>query len=972
MRMTHAMVTTAIPFEHVKAPAVDALLKTFRNQLFGGGAIRNAMRGKGIHFMSITAVRGDGDEPTHLVLEISADGTADDAYASVVSGLQSVLPEIFTAAGIRQDGDLKAVLAAHRVRTGQGLFDVPGLDFPGTPGMSVDRILKEHALARRLRDHFDVVPLEGSALGILQGAHAVIQADAALAPLLTAEPVARIAARDPSRLDLGFIGKLVLNGLLLFFWPVLAVLGLLVAGVTWLAVCAQGLVVGAIALVTALMVAVLALVAVVIAVYVAFRKREADNTPIDTALDPAVMESLVEAENIKDTQQNHLAGISLMQPGRVRGLSLRVGLWVIGQMVAHRFRPGFLGDISTIHFARWVRLPNTNKLLFFSNYGGSWESYLEDFITKASSGLTAVWSNTLGFPQTENLFFKGATDGDRFKRWARRQQQPTWFWYSAYPALTTARIRANAAIRQGLCLAKSEDEATAWLGLFGSRVRPATPIETFEVQTLMYGGLSKHPHSRCIAIRLPADAVQARAWLRSVEGRVTFGDQPSPEEVLILALSHTGLGRLGLSDAVREAFSPAFKMGMGSRARANLLADTGDDKAETWLWGGPGNDVDATLLVYTDTGQRLEETCRLLVAGIESFGGGRVHQVTPTPLPDVGGATSAKAAVREPFGFADGISQPIVKGTRRWMRQSDAIHAVEPGEFILGYPDTRGYFPPSPVVEASAGGSDLLPLASAAHTRDAHLPVFDLSGDNGARDLGRNGSYLVIRQLAQDVDAFNTYLDDAARTHAGHPAVPTGLDPKVVPEWIGAKMVGRWKDGSSLVRFPHRPATYGATMPNFRPDNEFLYGAEDPVGERCPMGSHIRRANPRDSQAPLSSNELAIVNRHRILRVGRGFDAEGANDTAENKPGLLFMCLNADIERQFEFIQQTWLMAWQFHGLENESDTLLSRGKELGRLTIPSPRGPLNLKGFKDFVRMRGGAYLFMPSRSALRYLGRP
>ncbi|MDY6949439.1 MAG: hypothetical protein SXG53_27450 [Pseudomonadota bacterium] len=123
--------------------------------------------------------------------------------------------------------------------------------------------------------------------------------------------------------------------------------------------------------------------------------------------------------------------------------------------------------------------------------------------------------------------------------------------------------------------------------------------------------------------------------------------------------------------------------------------------------------------------------------------------------------------------------------------------------------------------------------------------------------------------------------------------------------------------------------------------------------------------------APASKDELSIVNRHRILRVGRGFDALGAGDPEEQKPGLLFMCLNADIERQFEFVQQTWATAWQFHGLENEVDPVTGRGGGMGRLTIPSPRGPLNLTGIKDFVRMRGGAYLFMPSKSAIRFLAR-
>ena len=76
-------------------------------------------------------------------------------------------------------------------------------------------------------------------------------------------------------------------------------------------------------------------------------------------------------------------------------------------------------------------LPNSKDFVFFSNYGGSWDSYLEDFITKAHEGLTAVWSNTVGFPRTENLFQKGATDGERFKRYARRSMLATPFWFSA-------------------------------------------------------------------------------------------------------------------------------------------------------------------------------------------------------------------------------------------------------------------------------------------------------------------------------------------------------------------------------------------------------------------------------------------------------------------------------------------------------------------------------------------------------------
>lgn len=190
-------------------------------------------------------------------------------------------------------------------------------------------------------------------------------------------------------------------------------------------------------------------------------------------------------------------------------------------------------------------------------------------------------------------------------------------------------------------------------------------------------------------------------------------------------------------------------------------------------------------------------------------------------------------------------------------------------------------------------------------------------------------------------------------------------------------MVGRWKNGTSLVRYPHRPGTPRPGRTYARPDNEFLYGAEDPLGERCPLGAHTRRSNPRDSKSPESKDEIGIVNRHRILRVGRRFSSTGSGDRATDKPGLLFMCLNADIERQFEFIQQTWAMSWQFHGLENEVDPLIGRGvkedgkpRQLARLTIPSPRGPMHLTGIRDFVRVRGGGYFFLPGKRALLFLG--
>ena len=108
--------------------------------------------------------------------------------------------------------------------------------------------------------------------------------------------------------------------------------------------------------------------------------------------------------------------------------------------------------------------------------------------------------------------------------------------------------------------------------------------------------------------------------------------------------------------------------------------------------------------------------------------------------------------------------------------------------------------------------------------------------------------------------------------------------------------------------------------------------------------------------------QLRITNRHRILRVGRPYEKEGTS-------GLVFMCLCADIERQFEFVQQSWVLGPSFHGLQNEIDPLVGNRHGSETFSIPTADGPLWIKDIKDFVRVRGGGYFFLPGRQALRFL---
>ncbi|HKV38161.1 MAG TPA: hypothetical protein VJX67_03030, partial [Blastocatellia bacterium] len=164
--------------------------------------------------------------------------------------------------------------------------------------------------------------------------------------------------------------------------------------------------------------------------------------------------------------QNQLTHLVDIKPGLFRLFTLKVVLGVINFAAKFYYYKGLLGSIPTIHFARWVIIDNNKRLIFFSNFDGSWENYLGDFIDKAAVGLTGVWSNTVAFPKTEFLVFKGATDEERFKEWARAKQIPTQVWYTAHPDETVKNILDNFSIRNAVERPLSGDEAKAWLQLF--------------------------------------------------------------------------------------------------------------------------------------------------------------------------------------------------------------------------------------------------------------------------------------------------------------------------------------------------------------------------------------------------------------------------------------------------------------------------------------------------------------------------
>ena len=161
--------------------------------------------------------------------------------------------------------------------------------------------------------------------------------------------------------------------------------------------------------------------------------------------------------------QNHLTTLTNIKPGKFRLNTLKGVLWIINLLAKTVFITGQLGGIPTIHFARWLLIDDDKRLLFFSNYDGSWASYLGDFVDKANYGLTSVWSNTDNFPTTRFLFFGGAQHIEDFKAWSRRGNEYAAIWYSAYPNATVRNITESVQISETLNGSPSEAEITEWL-----------------------------------------------------------------------------------------------------------------------------------------------------------------------------------------------------------------------------------------------------------------------------------------------------------------------------------------------------------------------------------------------------------------------------------------------------------------------------------------------------------------------------
>lgn len=402
---------------------------------------------------------------------------------------------------------------------------------------------------------------------------------------------------------------------------------------------------------------------------------------------------------------------------------------------------------------------------------------------------------------------------------------------------------------------------------------------------------------------------ESRAWLAGIIDMVGTGKTVAASTAVdarwvTVAFTWNGLRALGVDEASLATFPEEFRQGMATRAE--ILGDTGANHPDHWVGGLASADLHAIVILFArDVAER--DRCV------------REHQQYAARFPSVEALSTLDLEATPPleyahdhFGYRDRLSQPVVEGTSEVPTPGSGA-PLKAGEFFLGYPD-------------EAGVTQLF----------------------GPEVLSRNGSFLAYRRMQEHVGAFRQFLQQ-------HGSTPEEQ------ELIAAKLMGRWRSGAPLVLSPNKDDPGLGADP--QRNNDFNYAKMDKYGYAVPLGSHIRRMNPRDT--------AANMNRRRMIRRGGTYGPplpEGApEDGVERGIAAFIGC--ASLIRQYEFAQNVWANDRAFHELGNERDPII--GTQDGTLEFKIPKRPIRktIKGLPAFTTVRGGAYFFLPGLKALRHL---
>jgi len=405
------------------------------------------------------------------------------------------------------------------------------------------------------------------------------------------------------------------------------------------------------------------------------------------------------------------------------------------------------------------------------------------------------------------------------------------------------------------------------------------------------------------------NAEGARTWLAGILAKVgtaqTVGSSHLDSRWVTVAFTWNGLKALGVDDASLATFPEEFHQGMA--ARANILGATGANHPDHWIGGMANPSLHAIVVLFARNVEERERCTRehqeylSRCTGVEALSSLDLEALPPFGYP------------HEHFGYHDRLSQPVIEGTLVEPTPGSGP-AIEAGEFFLGYPDEEG-------------GPAALPQPAI---------------------LSRNGSYLAYVRLEEHVGAFRDFLRQHGETHEQQ-------------ELIAAKLMGRWRSGAPLVLAPDKDdPELGADLQH---NNDFAYAEKDPYGYACPLGSHIRRMNPRDTATNMK--------RRKMIRRGGTYGPplpEGAPEDGKER-GIAAFIGCASLVRQFEFAMNVWANDPNFHELGNERDPFV--GTQDGTYDMTIPKRPIRKKitALPAFTTVRGGAYFFLPGIKALRYL---
>jgi len=400
----------------------------------------------------------------------------------------------------------------------------------------------------------------------------------------------------------------------------------------------------------------------------------------------------------------------------------------------------------------------------------------------------------------------------------------------------------------------------------------------------------------------------ARAWLSTVLEKVVSAKdagsgQPDSRWVTV-AFTWNGLRAMGMNDASLATFPEEFRTGMAGRS--DVIGTTGKNSPEHWIGNLASRDLHAVIILFARDVEERERCAREHRHFLRECGVEVLSSLDLAALPPYDRA-------HEHFGYRDRLSEPVIEGGG-FEPTPGSGRPLKAGEFFLGYPDETGSQPaiPEPGI------------------------------------LSRNGSYVAYIRLEEHVGAFRDFLRQHGETAEER-------------ELVAAKLMGRWRSGAPLVLSPDGDdPELGADRQR---TNNFDYGTMDPYGYACPLGSHIRRMNPRDTDEN--------IERRRMIRRGGTYGPPLAEDAPEDgaERGVAAFVGCASLARQFEFTMNVWANDPEFKELGNERDPFF--GTQDGTYDFTIPRRPIRkkIKGLPAFTTVRGGAYFFLPGIKALRFL---